>query len=312
MTCFRRCLLPLLVVLLLAGCKSTDPYQDPFRVITDTAIIRERSDVASRVLTELKFGDEVLCRESNPSYTLPKGWIQARVGKMQGFMERKALASEDTYAGIQTMLDDGKNKEAQATGLLGKKVALRAKPDKGAFALDSFAEPTRVDILERVWVTPGVDQKARRQLWYQVRAPNGHVGFVTASNVSLTPPREINVYTQVRQPVTWYTLGEKSDPKTGEKGKDYLVTYLSAGAPADADFTRVEVYVYDPAKKIYGTSLAKADLFGKLPVMIMDAPNGGKMIEITEYPKGDAKKMHVMQYSYPPPIKMVKDTVETR
>ena len=88
------------------------------------------------------------------------------------------------------------------------------------------------------------------------------------------------------------------------------MTYWSVGSDVDTDFTRVELYTYEPRSKQYATALAKSGLYGLLPVTITDAGNARKLIEIREHPHGDAQKIHVMQYSYPSPIKIVKEYVE--
>jgi len=306
---FRVVLLVLLSVVL-SSCKPAGKYQDHFWVIAESATLSERPVATSKVLQTLKFGAEVACREQNPSYSVPKGWVEAISGDVRGFMEKRAMAGKDMYEAIQGLMDGAKNVSVEATGLARKKASLRLKPEKDAFVVGRLKEPAKVGVLERIVVTVGEGEKATKQIWYKIRLDDGRAGFVMRSDLQLIPPGELNAYTSVRTPVTWYTLGEKTDPATGAKGNDYLVTYAAVGSDVDTDFTRVEIYLYDPRTKQYATALARSGLYGTLPVKITDAGDNGKMIELRESPNGDVKKIHVMQYSYPSPIKLVKESVE--
>lgn len=301
----------MLFTVFLCSCQQfADKYQDHFWVISDSAGIYERPEAATKMLKELKLGADLYCREKNPSYSVPRGWIEAKSGDVRGFIEKKRIAGEDVYKEIQGLIDRAKDVSAQATGLTKGKVSLRLKPEKGAFVIKSLKEPGRVDVLQRIVFTISEKEKAKKQIWYKIRLDDGYVGFVTANNVELTPPGELNMYTQARTPISWYKLNEKEDPKTGEKGSDYLVTYSSVGSDVGTDFTRIELYTYDLRTKSYATSLARSNLYGILPVKITDEENNKKVIEIKEHPKGNQTKIHVIQYSFPSPIKVVKDYVE--
>jgi len=301
----------ILVVLsvFVSSCQPVDQYQDQFWVISDSAKIYERPDTISKLLLEFKFGAEVSCREKNPSYSVAKGWVEAKSGEVSGFMEKRGIAGKEMYEAIRGLMDEAKDAAVQATGLTRKKASLRLKPEKEAFVIGRLKEPAQALVLERLVVTVAEKEKATKQVWYKIRLDDGRAGFVARSDLQLIPPSELNAYTDVRTPVSWYELGEKKDPATGEKGRDYLVTYSSVGSDVGADFTRVEIYIYDLRTKQYATALAKSGLYGKLPVRITDEGDNRKIIDIQEHPKGDEKKIHVMQYTYPSPIKLVKEYV---
>lgn len=301
----------ILSIFFLLSCQSVaDKYQDQFWVISDRAILYARPSITSKQLKELKFNTLILGRDKNPSASTPKGWLEAKFGDVYGFLERKGIAGEEFYKQIKGMTDSEKDAPVHGAGITGKKVALRLKPENGAAAIQLLKEPTEVDILERILVTAGEKEKAKKQIWYKVRVPDGRVGFVTKNNLKLTPPPELNVYTEVRTPVTWYKLGDKLDPQTEQKVSEYLVTYSSVGSDIATDFTRIELYTCDPKSKQYATNLARSNLYGILPVKITEAENGGKIIEIREHPKGNKGKIHVIKYSYPSPIKIISESVE--
>lgn len=300
----------LIFLAFLSACQTADKYQDPFRVISDDAIIYERPSNTSKALQELKFGAEVMCREKNPSFAVPKGWIEAKSGAVRGFIEKKEITGKDIYDEIRGLMDGAKDASVQAVGLTRKKTALRLKPKKDAFLIERLKEPARVDVLERIVLTTDDKEKSAKQLWYKIRLSNGHAGYIYKSDIELIPPGELNVYTSVRTPVTWYVLGKKEDPATGISGNDYLVSYASVDSDIETDFTRIELYQFDPKSRQYATALARSGMYGMLPIKIIDEGGGKKIIEIREHPRGDAKKIHVMQYSYPSPIKIVKEYVE--
>lgn len=299
-----------LFVALFFSCKPADRYQDKFWIIADSANIYERPDITAKAMGTLKLGAEVFCRDKNPSYSISKAWVEAKSGEVYGFMERKWIAGEALHGEIGSLIDGSKDMPVQAAGLVERKAALRLKPERGAFIIKLFKDRGRADVLERVVIRLGEKEKAKRQVWYRVRLEDGRAGFIAKSSLELVPPAELNGYTSVRVPVSWYKLQEKEDPVTGEKGSDYLVTYSAVGSDLDTDFTRIELYTYDLKSKQYATNLARSGLYGILPVKIADMENDGKTIEIREHPKGDKNKVRVIQYSFPSPVKVVKEWVE--
>lgn len=310
MSIFYRLAILTLFAALLFSCKPADKYQDRFWVTTSSANIYERPTITSKVLKELKFGSDVYCRDKNPSYTIAKGWVEAKVGDVRGFIERRVISGEDLYKEIRGLMDEAKGVPAQAAGLTAKKAYLRLKPDNAAFIIQQLKEQNNAEVLERIVLTIGDKEKPKKQVWYKVRLADGRVGFVTRFSFQMTPPAEINNYTSIRVPVSWYKLSEKQDLETGERGGDYLVTYASVDSDVDTDFTRIELYTYNLNAHQYATSLAKSGLYGILPIKIIDEGDGRKIIEIREHPRGDPKRVHVMQYSFPSPIKIVKEYVE--
>lgn len=300
----------IILPIFLISCQAENKDWNSFRVISDKTIVYERPSQTSKVIQELTFGSPVKCSDKNLSNVLTKGWLQVESGNVRGFIEDKGIAEEEEYGEIQTLMDSAKDAPTQATGMTGKKVSLLLKPEGTAFVVQFLKEPVKVDVLERIVIDSGEKEKIKKQVWCKVRLTNGRVGFIPKRNLRLTTPPELNVYTQVRTPVSWYNLGEKEDPTTKEKGTDYLVTYESVNSDVDTDFTRIELYTYDLKTKQYATALAKSGLHGKLPLKIVDIDNGDKIIEIREHPNGDRSRIHVMQYSFPKPIKMIKEYTE--
>jgi len=314
MKVFRFFLLSIVAItLFLSSCSQTTVYgdhKDHFRVISNTAKIYRRPIRIAEVMGELKLGDEVYCREQNPSREISEGWLEAKSGTITGYIETRDIANDDTYGLLEKMIEEAKSVPASASGKTGKKTTLKMKPDKGSRTIGILKGPHRVDVLERLVVKSERKGKTRRGVWYRVRLEDGRVGYVPARRVDLLPPREINQYTSIRVPVSWYLLQEKTDAETGKKARDYLVSYASVGSDIETDFTRIELYTYDMQKNQYGTALAKSGMYGVLPITITDTDDGRKMIEIKEHPHGNKSKMHVTQYSFPSPITVVNEYTE--
>lgn len=308
--CYRVVILVFLSAFLLS-CQPTDKhYRDQFWVMTDKVNMYEHPSITSQVLKELKFGDKIVCRDKASGYAIQKGWVEAKSDGVYGFIERRGLVGEDIYKEFKSVSDASIDAPAQASGLTVKKTKLRSKAEKDSPVFEVLKDPKNAEVLERLVTSINEKGQARRQVWYKIRLDNGRVGYVTRGSIQLTPPKELDNYTSVRTPVSWYTLAEKEDAATGEKGRDYLVSYSSVGSDTGTDFTRVELYTYDLKTKQYATALAKSDLYGILPIKVTEESNGRKIIELREHPHGDMKKIHVMQYSFPSPIKIVKEFVE--
>ncbi len=291
--------------LLMASCAGGDEDWGSFRVVSEKKTVYERPSSTSAVAGELSFGAEARCSEKGLNNAITKGWLRVKSGKVSGFMEKGGIGEEGLFREMDNLFEEAKEAAAQATGETGRRVPLLLEPESGAHQIDMLKEPTKVDILGRVVAGESDKGGGRRQTWYKIRLANGRAGFILKRQLRLTPPPELNAYTQVRTPVSWQGLGENVDPESGASGWDYIVTYESVGQDIDTDFTRFELYTFDPATKQYGTALAKGGLDGILPVEVSDGEGGGKVIEIRHHPKGDKGRIATMSYSYPKPIKLL-------
>ena len=243
--------------LLLASCAGGDEDWGAFRVVSEKKTVYERPSSTSAVAGELPFGAEMKCSEKGLNNAITKGWLRVKSGKVSGFMEKGGVGEEELFREINTLFEEAKEAAAQATGETGRRVPLLLKPAGGAHQIEMLKEPTKVDVLGRVVATEDDKGGKRRQTWYSIRLANGRAGFVLKRQLRLTPPPELNAYTQVRTPVSWHSLGENVDSESGASGWDYIVTFESVGQDIDTDFTRFELYTFDPATKQYGTALAK-------------------------------------------------------
>lgn len=305
----KRFLLTCLFALstLFTSCTSVDNGFDHYWVTSGKLNVHKSANRMADVIGKLKFGDEILGHESNLGVLVPKQWLEIKYGDGYGYVERSRICDKATIDKMKKLAADVKESQVQGTGLTGKKTPLRVGPSKSFKLIERIKKPANIEVFDRVVVDRKDKDKTRKEVWHKVRLEDGRVGYTHSSNVRLVPPREINQYTSIRKTVAWQELGEKRDPETGAEGKEYIVAYLSQGTPINADFSRIELYTFDPATGRYGTALARSGLMGKLPLAVKDAGDGKKIIEIRQIKKKKPGKLLIQEYSFPSPIKMVKE-----
>ena len=310
MTALRRITILLFIAALSTSCQGKEDGWDTRFVIADAVPVYERPSPDAKAAGGLKFGSKIKCSDRGLKNVVTRGWLHVKSGDVRGYIRNSGIADEALYREIDDLFKAAKEAPVQASGETTRKAALLLKPENGAFVLQRMRNHVRVEILERIVVTSGKKGKEKKRLYYKVRLADGRAGFLRSRQLRLTPPAELNVYTQVRTPVSWYVLGEKEDPETKARCSEYLVTYESAASDIETDFNRMELYTCDPKTRRYGTALAKSGLHGILPVEITDASDGGRTIRLRQHPGGNAGKIQTIRYSYPNPIKLLDEKTE--
>lgn len=301
-------LFPLLLAVLagMLSCSQEGDGGDPFWVLSGKLEVYASATKGNDVLKTLKFGDEVRGREPNLGTWVGKQWIEVAYDNGRGYADRTNLGDKATMDAMKALIDGARGSQVQGVGETYKKTPFRLGPSADAKQIELLKDPAKVDVFERILVDKEGKGKAGKEVWYKVRLDDGRVGFIT-DRFRLAPPAVLNQYTAARKAVAWRELGEKRDPETGRRGMEYIVAYTSAGLPIDVDFSRIELYSIDPKTGQYGTKLAKSALAGKLPLIIKDGEGGRKIIEIRQIAKGKPGKLLVQEYSYPDPVKMIKE-----
>ena len=297
------CLLALLAMLPSCG-KKADGFTSSW-VISKKLEVYPHPKKEGDILKTLSFGDEVRVREPNLGSWVGKQWIEVAYDRIRGFADRTNLGDEATIGEMKELAAGAKESQVQGAGETYKKTPFRLGPAADARQVEVLKDPERIEILERIIIDQEGRGKTGKAVCYKVRLEDGRVGYIS-DRFRLVPPAALNAYTAARKAVAWRELGEKRDPASGAKGKEYIVAYTSAGLPIDIDFSRIELYTVDPKTGQYGTTLAKSALQGKLPLVVKDGAGGGKIVEIRQVAKGKPDKLLVEEYSYPNPVKMVK------
>lgn len=303
----------LIALMFSMACTSTSDsfYVDRFWIMTSKADVYSLPNPMSRLLETLKFGDEVLGRDKKPMSNTPKDWLQIRVGqKDYGYVERSKLADQALMNEVNALIASVKDKQPQATGTVSKRSRFRLSPGRDAKLLEFLKDSQNAEIYERVVLLIKEKNKDRKEIWYKVRLEDGRVGYAYTANLNFIPPTDLNQYTQSRKIVAWQLLRTREDAEAGVTGRDYIAAYIQAGIDTGSDFTRVELYTFDLKSKQYSTAFAKSGLKGILPLNIIDDGNDKKIIQLKQLVKGRNDKLLVQEYSFPNPIKLVRQYEE--
>lgn len=301
------------VALLIGACTNPEisKYEDQFWVTTSKADVYSKPTVLSKIIQTYKFNDTVFGLDKKPKYSTPKEWLEIKLGPGNyGFVERNKLGNKAFVDQLNAMKAATEGLVVQAKGLIGKKASIKTEPSRVSRTIETLKEPQIAQIYGRMIKARDEKTPDKKDIWYKIQLEDGRVGYITSSNITLTPPNEINVYTQIRNPVSWHELRTVENKETGTSGKDYIVAYASIGLDMDTDFSRIELYSYDAKSGKYSTSLARSGLAGVLPIEIIDNGDGRKSIKIRQKAKGKEGKLFVQEYSFPSPIKIVKEYEE--
>lgn len=295
----------------LMGCGRRDElYGDKFRVITAKVDAYERPNVLSKVVATYKYNDELAGRDKKPRFNTPDDWLEIQVApKVVGFVERSAIADAAIQEKLKTLADSVKDKQVQASGITKKKSRFRISPERNGQLIETLKEPVKFDMYEKVVIETAGDKGPKREFWYKVKLQDGRVGYLYMFNVEFTPPGDIKMYTENRKPVSWYLLRERKDEVTGNTGRDYLVSYISLGREG-IDFNRIELYTNEIKSGRYATAFARGDLKGILPIDIVKNDDGTIVFRFRQLIKDKKDKLLVQEYSFPSPIKMIREYEE--
>lgn len=300
------------VVALLISCTPRDKlYSEKYWVKTSDADIYSGPNVMSKKLASVKSGDEVFCRAERSLSNVPKGWLEVRYApKSYGYIERERLADKAMMDELKSLMASVEGKQVQANSIIDKRSRFRIGPSRDAPVIEFLRNAQKADIYGRVVTMREVKGEKKKDVWYKVRLEDGRVGYVYTANLSPTPPAALSRYTEGRTAVSWQSLRTREDKETGRSGEEYITTYRSAGPDIGADFNRVEVYTYDPKSGQYATAFAKNKIKGVLPVNVIDRGGDNKIFQIRQLIDGKGDKLRVQEYSFPSPIRLVREFEE--
>lgn len=302
----------IVMAVLLVSCTSKDSlYSEKFWVKTSTANTYSRASVLSKEISSFKFMDEVLGRENKPASNIPEDWLEIKLGpKSYGYIERGKLADKTIMDKLKLLTAGVEGKQVQAKGIIDKKSFFRIGPSRDAAVIEFLRKSQNADVFGRFVTMRKVKGDEKKDVWYKVRLESGQVGYVYTGNFSFTPPGSIGRYTESRRAVSWQLLRTRDNGETNMAGDEYITTYRSTTFDIGADFDRVEVYTYDPKSGQYATAFARSKLKGILPVNVIAADGSNKIFQIRQLIEGKNDKLLVQEYSFPPPIKLVREYEE--
>ena len=213
---------------------------------------------------------------------------------IEGWMEQRYLVDQQTYDGLQKLMQENLNDPVQAPGVLRNETNLHLTPGRETEHLYQLSTGAKVSVLKRATAekqsaSPAPTGKSAAKKassgelhsgppledWWLVRDAQSRVGWVLARMVDLDVPLEVAQYAEGQRFVAVFVLNQVQDPgKDGaDKNKDNKVSqYLCAitephdGLPYDYD--QIRVFTWNVRKHRYETAYREHGLNGVLPVTV--------------------------------------------
>jgi SH3-like domain-containing protein len=213
---------------------------------------------------------------------------------IEGWMEQRYLVDQQTYDGLQRLMQENLNDPVQAPGVLRNETNLHLTPGRETEHLYQLSTGAKVSVLKRATAekqsaSPAPTGKSAAKKassgelhsgppledWWLVRDAQSRVGWVLARMVDLDVPLEVAQYAEGQRFVAVFVLNQVQDPgKDGaDKNKDNKVSqYLCAitephdGLPYDYD--QIRVFTWNVRKHRYETAYREHGLNGVLPVTV--------------------------------------------
>ena len=218
---------------------------------------------------------------------------------IEGWIEQRYLVDQQTYDGLQKLMQENLNDPVQAPGVLRNETNLHLTPGRETEHLYQLSAGAKVSLLKRgtaekqsgaasatARVEGKTSGKAEARIsggksssgpvledWWLVRDAQNRVGWVLARMVDLDVPLEVAQYAEGQRFVAVFVLNQVQD--TGKEGgdKDKKVSqYLCAitephdGLPYDYD--QIRVFTWNVRKHRYETAYREHGLNGVLPVTV--------------------------------------------
>jgi uncharacterized protein YgiM (DUF1202 family) len=280
-------------------------------VIVGEEGLYQQPDRLSRKVTTLSFGQEVTVLERKRPATA-HGWEEIHAGqKLSGFVRSSTLGPPELIEKLRGLMKSIEGVEPQAVGVTTAATNFRLEPGSEGQVIEKLPAGTRFEMFERqATLTPQVvnpvaggpkETKARKEVWYKVRLPDGRVGYIYTRNLEFEPPTELTEYTRSRRTVAWLKLRSLKS-ETSDSVNEYLVAYATPGVDFGADYNRVEIYIWDG--KGYQTAFAQSSLQGILPIHVIHEGND-VFFELRELDNKQPGHVLVRRYHFPHPIKEV-------
>lgn len=270
----------------LASCSQASLLNEKAFVVPEQLKLKSSTAPASRVVGELKSGDEVLVigRVSSGDGT---AWSQVKApGVETGWVESFHLVKGEIVTQSRKIADEIKDTPTQAIGKSKARLKLRLTPDRTSddnvatmlpsgttleiVARERKPRPATLDARSET-APEAQDPKVRYDDWYKVRLKDYAIlpaGWIYGGSVELDVPPEIVYFGSAGRRITgWQKIGTVTgdDSKTGDH---YLALERKIlGADERIDFDRIKVLAYDPYSRNYSTPF-REDVQGRFPIIL--------------------------------------------
>jgi hypothetical protein len=289
------------VLMVAVGCSNLRP-KPPVTwvyVIAKQTFLRDRVAAVSNRTATVVNGDKLQVLDHGRRFIK----VQTVKGE-QGWIDEKAVATEQVYGLFAGLGEQHKNDPSVASAVVQDEVYLHARPGLDTERFFLLQEGAKLQMLQRATlpkplppgtrpakVAPGAVAAAVpppvMQDWWLVRDAQGHTGWILGSSrlIAVDVPDAIGKYAEGQRIVGAYVLTTVNDPDAvsddksvpADKNIPIYVTVLSpykAGLPYD--FDQVRVFTWSLKKHRYETGFRDKNIEGYLPVTIKveKDPNG--------------------------------------
>jgi hypothetical protein len=221
--------------------------------------------------------------------------VQTTKGE-QGWIDEKAVASEQVYGLFEALGKDHKNDPSVASAVVQDEVFLHARPGIDSERFFLLQEGAKLQMLKRATLpkplppgtkapkaaavapgeTPAVVPPPLMQDWWLVRDAQGHTGWILGSSrlIAVDAPDSITRYAEGQRIVGAYVLTTVHDEEAEQADKDIPI-YVAVMSPYKAglpyDFDQIRVFTWNVKKHRYETGFRDKNIEGYLPVTIQMA-----------------------------------------
>lgn len=271
----------LLVSMQAMSCSRVSLINEKAFVVPERLKLKSSTAPASRVVGELKVGDEVTVSDRANAED-GKSWSKVNGPNGEsGWVETSSLVKEEIVERSQKIAEEMKEIPAQAMGKSKAQLKLRLTADRTnddnvATLLPSgtVLEIVARDRKPRPANLPTANEgksEVRYDEWLKVRLKDLAVlpaGWIYGGSIELDIPGEIVYFASTgRKIVGWQKIAtlKGNDSRTGDH---YLVLERKVyDADERADFDRVKVLAYDPNSRNYETPF-RDEVLGRFPVFL--------------------------------------------
>ncbi|MGD0444945.1 MAG: GW dipeptide domain-containing protein [Edaphobacter sp.] len=285
----------------LSGCSKLRPKPEAqyVYVTAKQTFLRDRVAAVSNRTATVGNGDKLQVLEHGKRYVR----VQTDKGE-QGWIDEKAIATQDVYDQFETLKQGHKADPAIASGVVRDEVYMHVKPGRDTEKFYRLAEGEKLTLLQRATLpkplppgtrvpkpvpvapaakgakttTPAPDEPAPPVMedWWLVRDPRGDTGWLYSRMMDVDAPDAITRYAEGQRVVGAYILTTVNDPDAEQEDKNIPI-YVTVMSPYKAgltyDYDQVRVFTWSVKKHRYETGFRDKNIEGYLPVTIKMAPD---------------------------------------
>ncbi len=270
------------ISLLAFSCSKVSLINEKALVVPERLKLKSSTAPASRVVGELKVGDEVTVTDRANAED-GKSWSKVNGPNGEsGWVETASLVREEIVERSRKIADEVKEIPTQAVGRSKAQLKLRLTADRtgeeNVATLLPSGTTLEIVALERKprpanLPTAGETKsnEVRHDEWFKVRLKELAVlpaGWIYGGSIELDIPGEIVYFASTgRKIVGWQKIAtlKGNDSRSGDH---YLVLERKLfDADEQADFDRIKILAYDPSSRNYATPF-RDEVVGRFPVVL--------------------------------------------